>query len=148
MTCGKCLNVVRSQAKRTASHCLNSLNSCVTTTGPIHIGNPMMSTNHPITPPPELIKQWWKEAQKSNDPDIACWLNYVATQAARWGADQELEACAKEVSYWSSRNLADRLRDCRRPKPSSLKEQALTWCNDYIDPDGVIRRALEALPDE
>ncbi len=35
-----------------------------------------------------------------------------------------------------------------RPKPLSLKEQALDRCNDYIDPDGIIRRALEAPPDD
>ena len=62
---------------------------------------------------------WWKEAQKSNDPDIACWLNYVATQAARWGADQELEACLTEVSFFNTRALANKIRDTRRPKPSS-----------------------------
>jgi hypothetical protein len=33
------------------------------------------------------------------------------------------------------------------PKPPSLKDQALDRCNDYIDPDGIIRRALEALDD-
>ena len=108
----------------------------------------MMSTNHPITPPPELIKQWWKEAQKSNDPDIACWLNYVATQAARWGADQELEACCEWLLSHGYDLATQELHYARRPKPPSLKEQALDRCNDYIDPDGVIRRALEALPDE
>ena len=105
-----------------------------------------MTEQHPITPPPELVEDWIEIAkplpQRPPNP------GELATLAARWGADQELEACAKEVSYWSSKNLADRLRDCRRPKPSSLKEQALAWCNDYIDPDGVIRRALEALPDD
>jgi len=34
-----------------------------------------------------------------------------------------------------------------QPEPPSLKEQALDRCNDYIDPDGIIRRALEALDD-
>ena len=108
-----------------------------------------------ITPPPELVKQWWKEAQKSNDPDIVCWLNYVATEAAQWGADQELEACCE----WLERNYnyprADHpLRATRRPKPPSLKEQALMALEDGdIGPGAsltpvevcIIRRALEAL---
>jgi hypothetical protein len=94
-----------------------------------------------IAPPPKLVEKWVAMLEYCEDID-------VFSDIARWGADQELEACAKEVSYWSSKNLADRLRDCRRPKPSSLKKQALAWCNDYIDPDGVIRRALEALPDD
>jgi hypothetical protein len=52
-----------------------------------------MNNEHPITPPPELVKQWWKDAQQANYSDgLPCWLNYIATQAARWGADQELEA--------------------------------------------------------
>jgi hypothetical protein len=64
----------------------------VTTTGPIHIGNPMMSTNHPLTPPPELIKKWWVEAQQETDFEgLRCWVTYVATKAARWGAEHERE---------------------------------------------------------
>jgi hypothetical protein len=55
----------------------------------------------------------------------------------------ELEACCKVLEY---QFMADsiQLRAARRPKPPSLKEQALERCNDYIDPDGIIRRALEA----
>jgi hypothetical protein len=46
-------------------------------------------------------------------------------KAARWGADQELEACLCEVSFLNSQALADRVREARRPKPLSLKRQAL-----------------------
>ena len=104
---------------------------------------------HPITPPPELVKQWWKEAQQADYSDgLPCWLNYVATQATRWGADQELEACCKWfiAEGWNPEH-PDSLCAARRPKPPSLKEQALERCNDYIDPDGIIRRALEQLND-
>jgi hypothetical protein len=82
----------------------------------------------------------------------------MATQAARWGADQELEACCEWLdrnNQWAKVDI-DELRDARRPKPSSLKEQALTalyavatGSNDtreqHQDLD-TIRRALEALP--
>ena len=44
-------------------------------------------TNYSITPPPELVGQWLTEAG-----DLQLWtpssLNYLATQAAQWGADQ------------------------------------------------------------
>ena len=84
----------------------------------------MMKTN-PITPPPELVEQW--EEQWCNIPVIRPSINsYIATQAARWGADQELEACCE----WLKKNTdchitIEFLRDARRPKPPSLKNQAL-----------------------
>jgi hypothetical protein len=31
-------------------------------------------TDHPITPPPELVKQWWKEAQAADYMDLPCWV--------------------------------------------------------------------------
>ena len=115
-----------------------------------------MSTEHPITPPPELVQQW----MRVNNMDIAPLhlAQALATQAARWGADQELEACVEWVDYHCSKDLALDLRDARRPKPPSLKQQALEavaaikgMADDYkqFDQDiDTIRRALEALPDD
>ena len=71
-------------------------------------------TDHPITPPPELVKQWWKEAQAADYMDLPCWVTYVATRAAQWGADQELEACLGEVSFFGSRVLTEQVRAARR----------------------------------
>ena len=52
-----------------------------------------MTSQQPITPPPELVKKWWVEAQEATDFDgLRCWVTHVATRAARWGAEQELEA--------------------------------------------------------
>lgn len=102
-----------------------------------------MTEQHPITPPPELVQQWYNECPEANE---AC-LPYVTTQAARWGADQELEACRLWVSENHSIYDAKELKLARRPKPLSLKQQALLLCNDYIDPEGIIRRALEQLDD-
>ena len=115
-------------------------------------------TDYPITPPPELVKQWWKEAQRADySDDLPCWLTYVATQAARWGADQELEACCELMDRDFMAGPSD-LRAARRPKPPSLKEQALDVlqriskdkypCNYQEDSDwDTIRRALDALPE-
>ena len=103
-----------------------------------------MTQEHPITPPPELVKQW--EGTAYNAAPIP-YTHHIARCAARWGADQELEACVNYIDNTISGNKARALRAIRRPKPPSLKEQALEHCNDYIDPDGIIRRALESLPD-
>jgi hypothetical protein len=98
-----------------------------------------MTNQHPITPPPELVEQW--------EAETAC----VAVKAARWGADQELEACCSEVQWLESTSTAIKIRDRRRPKPQSLKEQALDELTSaerlYPADWSTIRRALETLDD-
>jgi hypothetical protein len=44
-----------------------------------------MTQEHPITPPPELVEQWIKDANH-NESMFA----QVAIMGAHWGADQEL----------------------------------------------------------
>ena len=114
----------------------------------------MTNQTFPITPPPELVQQWFKQAHESADPD----LTFISTAAAQWGADQELEACCEWIpkkTPWD----ADQLRIARRPKPPSLKEQALGamgrfTVNAHTNADEMnrdfdtIRRALEALPND
>jgi len=109
-----------------------------------------MTDQHPITPPPELVEQW-----HSNSP-----LNRgltLATCAAQWGADQELEAIIElaggsalpeEDRYLDGITVAS-LRAQRRPKPPSLKEQALAAVAELEGFKGVdtIRRALESIND-
>jgi hypothetical protein len=99
----------------------------------------MTKQPHPITPPPELVAKW-----------AGSMCGYY--EAARWGADQELEACVELLSDLGGDGAM--VRRYRRPKPPSLKEQALlvidTAVNDYrMSPDAasIIRRALEALDD-
>jgi hypothetical protein len=121
-------------------------------------------TDYPITPPPELINQWWDEAHQTAKYDEPIGL-LVATRSAQWGADQELEACCewveKTVPSWAPHTLNEQLRTARRPKPPSLKEQALEALRHAPGPDypnpitlltadehALIRRALEALPDD
>ncbi len=107
-----------------------------------------MTEQHPVTPPPELLDQWCME---NNWRDIAI-------QAARWGADMELEAMLAELkALHLPDGYAAMLRAARRPKPPTLKEQALALVSRLIG-DGfvlelsgadakTIRRALEQLPD-
>jgi len=91
------------------------------------------------------------------DPrDPVAWQEHVATQAARWGADQELEACCAwlKTKEWIYPEFSDKLRAARRPKPPSLKAGAIEVL-DELDglfelPAGhynTILRALEQLDD-
>jgi len=110
---------------------------------------------NPITPPPELVEQWRQEHTTTYN---------LARQAARWGADQELEACVEWLDQ-STVGMADLLREYRRPEPPSLKEQAFkalgpeplpvtapmgdTILNkNIIERHRLLHRALEALPND
>ena len=113
-----------------------------------------MTNQHPITPPPELVQQWMAEIWHEGTPvRVSASDLYIATQAARWGADQELEACCKWAAIVGG---AEALRDARRPKPPSLRSQALAalfrlksgaLCADRVTDENTILRALEALPE-
>lgn len=105
-----------------------------------------------ITPPPELVEEWWDDIQGASYE-----FDAVATQIARWGADQELEACCADVQMGLGPNEADWLRSARRPEPLSLKKVAYDALDTYIygNPDpkdkertyNAIRHALEQLHD-
>ena len=109
-----------------------------------------MNDKHPITPPPELVQQWADMLSSRSD-------HAVFSFAAQWGADQELDACCKWLECNYNYPQANPLRVARRPKPPSLKEQALSLIPEVCglpmmrtySPDEmlIIRRALEALPE-
>ena len=104
--------------------------------------------DHPITPPPNLIREWSDTAPWDNSADT-----WIANKAARWGADQELEACCEWIVNCKESFDELDLHNARRPKPPSLKEQALEvvtglekrW--DLQCDLTLLRRALEALPE-
>lgn len=120
-----------------------------------------MTKQHQITPPPELVRQWRAAASNvpaslSTDPGgRRDYIDYIATQAAQWGSDQELNACCEwlKAKEWIHPEFSDELRAARRPQPPSLKERALqAWAAVEAGTDdqaamAVIRRALEALDD-
>ena len=103
-----------------------------------------MTKQHPITPPPELVDKLFMLDTSEEGRLIA---------AYRAGADQELEACCAwlpKLPPWSANDL----RRHRRPKPPSLKGQALAVIEnsaicDHLSPKdaAIIRRALEAFDD-
>ena len=109
-------------------------------------------TYHSITPPLELLKSW--EDRHFDEEENVDVLLIEAYQA---GADQELDACCELMDRDFMAGPSD-LRAARRPKPPSLKEQALDVlqriskdkypCNYQEDSDwDTIRRALDALPE-
>jgi hypothetical protein len=97
------------------------------------------------------MEQWASE--KSYDERDWLYEFHIATRAAQWGADRELEACCEwipKLTPWD----ADQLRAARRPKPPSLKKQALIHFESFAatfetsgGDSNLIRRALEQLND-
>ena len=116
-----------------------------------------MNDKHPITPPDDLVDQWYETADNVSEDVIIG----VSNRAAQWGADQELDACEEWVEANFGQLPAHNLHQFRRPKPPSLKEQALAelekvdmlWDTSEFGADTLsaldtIRRALETLPND
>jgi hypothetical protein len=105
-----------------------------------------MTNKHPITPPPDLTDKW-------NNLPLSTEEIFVI--AAQWGADQELKACCEwlhDTEVEDFEDIVPELRAARRPKPPSLKEQALSLLNKHNNgwaPSPkqwqIIRLAVEAL---
>ena len=102
---------------------------------PVAVSERLPGPADPITPPDELLEQWlcsddylWGPLEHKSITITANRLQNVATQAANWGANQELEACCDYIGgegKWFANpwhRLAE-LRTARRPKPPSLKAQ-------------------------
>ena len=117
-----------------------------------------MTKEFPITPPPELVQQWF-DSWSEDDFDEESFADYVAVRAAQWGYKQAVEEL--ETFYRARTALAE-------PEPPSLKKQALgalsradkdaltnPLTGDAValrtilnqDQAAIIRRALEALDD-
>jgi hypothetical protein len=130
-------------------------------------------------PPLELVQQWLGEQYgRATVPGQV--TIYITTQAAQWGADQQLKLDAEQIaqSYQAGadmeldaccevlarelicdgKHVATDLRMIRRPKPPSLKEQAIKDLDDLeanlkdfgmgFVPITNLRKALEALPND
>jgi len=112
-------------------------------------------TDHPITPPPELVAS----LRNSAPHGIVTRELWLINHAYAAGADQELNECCKWLPKWLPKLppwSADDLHKHRRPKPPSLKEEALDQLKSlevaFLITHGgnakteTIRRALESLP--
>jgi hypothetical protein len=110
-----------------------------------------MTNQHSVTMLSNLVEQL--------ESDIDCYKISTSEALARAyaaGADQELEACCEWVTdVLDMPGSAICLREDRRPKPLSLKEEAIDTLHlirdhlpaDMYEKSFLIRRALEALPD-
>ena len=112
----------------------------------------MKKTKHPIQLPDSLISEWLEDTDTT--------LSVQFQEAAEWGANSELEACCQWLNGGSKidYDTAALLRAARRPKPPSLKEQALLALkfvdenldlplHNHCNAIHTIRHALEALPE-
>ena len=96
---------------------------------------------------PFALADQWDQMLKTKGHCATYW------EIAQWGADQELEACCEWLN--ADPELAQELRTSRRPKPPSLKEQALAALGRYMTGETIltkdsldtIHRALEQLYD-
>ena len=132
-----------------------------------------MNDKHPITPPDELVEQWYVTADNASEDVIVG----VANRASRWGQeqrgaateaelqqsrDEELEACCllldsgEHADTYGCHNGTS-LRAARRPKTPSLKEVALEDLRSIellhkehkmVACTFNIRRVLETLPND
>jgi hypothetical protein len=106
-----------------------------------------MTQQHPIAPPPELVQKWEEQFEAGRS------LYAMFEDIYRAGADQELEALLVWLRVKGFDNLASDLLSARRPKPPSLKYQALKSLGhinkgiDRPEDTDIIRRALEQLDD-
>ncbi len=111
----------------------------------------MTDNNHPMTPPLELLKYWEDQHfEEGENYDV------MLIQAYQAGADQELEACCEWLKDTAHVGIDFELINARRPKPPSLKEQALELVDRLEKAESpwvvmselaTIRRALEQLDD-
>jgi hypothetical protein len=114
-------------------------------------------TEHLITPPPELAAKWVAEIYGYPAVPLHSITLQLVERAAQWGSNQELEACCEWLQHDYPNIGANALRAARRPKPKSLKEQALEQLDGIaavfrMSHGGdlvcdTIRRALEQLDD-
>jgi hypothetical protein len=120
----------------------------------------MEKTERLIIPSHELICQWQSESPfKVISVERE---DYMINRAAQWAADQELDACCDWLEKGpygfsiaaSAPELTSKLRINRRPKPPTLKQEALECLKriqqfqaTYRDIEA-ISSALKALPDE
>jgi len=110
--------------------------------------------------PPNKIVDAWADKYEGHMPEWV--LRHLAAEAAQWGADQQLT----KVATWLDHNILDTpelritpigktLIAAMRPKPLSLKEQALQRCDqleklDILNEEslGILRSALKELPND
>ncbi len=106
-----------------------------------------------ITPPPELVQEWLGDFFGCTpDPELSGSERFLATRAAQWGAEEELEACCAQISQCHLLTAEQRivisqyLYACRRPEPPSPKKQALVALHSIAVKTEKLRTARRPKP--
>jgi len=115
---------------------------------------------HPITPPPELVQQWGDDSTMSGVPyNDRFWTyeEHIANAAAQWGADQQLANDAEWLDHNALNEphlkitpMGESLKKAMRPKPLTVKEQAIAVLEDAgvnAAHYNILLRGLEQLND-
>ena len=117
-----------------------------------------MTEQHPITHPSlELVQQWATQSPVQFSDESWAYELFIVTKAVQWSADQELGECCQWLEEALHRQLAQRLQYARRPKQSTLKDEASaalgrffanahTQASEMTQDFEIIRRAVESLP--
>ena len=121
-----------------------------------------------ITPPPELVQRWISQFWNDGKPSLLGESDMdLSARAAQWGADRQLEADAEwldqyslDASHLTIIPTGKGLVETMRPKPPSLKEEALQeldkvnmlWATEEFGKETLnsldtIRRAIKSIPD-
>ena len=98
-------------------------------------------TDHPITPPFELVEKWCEEASHTlGHRDVGfAHDHFIASKAAQWGADQE--QCAEQKStcppigiepefIWKEKRLYDLVQTVSRYIDSRAVEPKPEWFSE------------------
>jgi hypothetical protein len=117
-----------------------------------------------LTPTPKQLQYWIDKICYPHEQGVGPSLKdkELACLAFKAGADQELDACCEWFANEGYGTAPDRIRNHRRPKPPSVKEQGLESLDEVIKclkvlvpdapVDGIhienIRQALETLPND
>jgi hypothetical protein len=111
-----------------------------------------MTDQNPTPFPPQEKLDQWVDNILGEGKNVDFILECVWKDGFQAGADQELEACVEWLQDPDLNVDTYKLRTARRPKPPSLKEQALNLLNKHNNgwaPSPkqwqIIRLAVEAL---
>lgn len=104
-----------------------------------------MSKSRTIQVPRELVEEWISQIWHEGTPvQVAASDLHLASQAAQWGADQELEACRQWLEInGAPREFIDGLLAARRPSLSPVERvrSRLAYLMDRIATEGAIATA-------
>jgi hypothetical protein len=96
------------------------------------VAYPAVIKKYSFIPTRSIVFEWFEEWHKTPLKDLrGSELEFISVRAAQWGADQELDACCRQISECSLLEpeqrgaVADYLRWCRREYSASKSLRCL-----------------------